>query len=57
MFVMFTDSNKLGMLMVGAMKPLIALLRSDNVEVQCNACGCITTLATNGKYISENIVM
>jgi len=50
----YTESNKLGMLMVGAMKPLIALLQSDNIEVQCNACGCITTLATNGEFMVEH---
>ena len=44
------------MLTVGAMNPLIALLQSDNVEVQCNACGCLTTLATNGKVMSENFI-
>jgi vacuolar protein 8 len=29
-----------------ALQPLISLLSSDSPEVQCNACGCITTLAT-----------
>ncbi len=35
----------------GAMAPLVQLLHSDNVEVQCNTCGCITTLATTGTLI------
>ena len=30
----------------GALGPLISLLSTRDVEVQCNACGCITTLAT-----------
>ena len=30
----------------GALGPLITLLSTKDVEVQCNACGCITTLAT-----------
>ena len=33
----------------GALRPLIALLNVDNPDVQCNACGCMTTLATVGE--------
>ena len=33
----------------GALRPLIVLLGVSSADVQCNACGCITTLATIGK--------
>ena len=32
----------------GALPALTGLLSSENVDVQCNACGCMTTLATSG---------
>ncbi|XP_052272427.1 uncharacterized protein LOC127872947 [Dreissena polymorpha] len=38
--------NRVTLVEAGALKDLIPLLYSDNVEVQCNASGCITTLAT-----------
>ncbi|XP_053383044.1 uncharacterized protein LOC123539888 [Mercenaria mercenaria] len=38
--------NRLILVDSGALKLLVPLLYSDVVEVQCNACGCITTLAT-----------
>ncbi|CAI7995373.1 Vacuolar protein 8, partial [Geodia barretti] len=39
-------SNKETIVQAKALQPLISLLSSDSAEVQCNACGCITTLAT-----------
>lgn len=35
---------------LGVVDPLVDLLNSKNVEVQCNTCGCITALATTGKH-------
>ena len=32
---------------LGGLKPLIRQMGSPNVEVQCNAVGCITNLATH----------
>lgn len=40
------ESNKETIVSSGAVKPLVKLLDVNNVEVQCNTCGCITTLAT-----------
>ena len=34
---------------LGVADPLVELLSSKNVEVQCNTCGCITAVATTGK--------
>ena len=33
----------------GCLPLLVKLLHSKIVEVQCNACGCITTLANTGE--------
>src|ERR1700755_842699 len=33
--------------MLGGLQPLIRQMMSPNVEVQCNAVGCITNLATH----------
>ncbi|XP_071503216.1 uncharacterized protein [Diadema antillarum] len=41
------ESNKSLIVKCGALPVLIKLLSSKNVEIQCNACGCITTLATS----------
>ncbi|XP_030830696.1 vacuolar protein 8 [Strongylocentrotus purpuratus] len=41
------ESNKSVIVKCGALPVLIKLLSSNNVEIQCNACGCITTLATS----------
>ena len=40
--------NKNAIVRAGALQALTACLSSDNVDVQCNACGCMTTLATSG---------
>ncbi|XP_072042149.1 uncharacterized protein [Amphiura filiformis] len=40
------DSNKVTIMQSGAIHVLIRLLKSPSREIQCNACGCITTLAT-----------
>ena len=44
--------NKHAIVAAGALNPLIILLGTESAEVQCNACGCITTLATTGLYMS-----
>jgi len=43
------EPNKNLIIEAKALCPLIALLSVDNADVQCNACGCITTLATVGE--------
>jgi vacuolar protein 8 len=35
---------------LGGLEPLIRQMLSPNVEVQCNAVGCVTNLATHGMY-------
>ena len=45
---LFPAENKMTIVRVGALQPLIYLLATESTEVQCNACGCITTLATTG---------
>ena len=42
--------NKLLIVKLGGLEPLIRQMGSPNVEVQCNAVGCITNLATHGEY-------
>ena len=39
--------NKVAIVMLGGLSPLIRQMMSTNVEVQCNAVGCITNLATH----------
>ena len=39
--------NKLLIVQLGGLEPLIRQMLSTNVEVQCNAVGCITNLATH----------
>lgn len=39
--------NKLAIVELGGLTPLIRQMNSPNVEVQCNAVGCITNLATH----------
>ncbi|KAK4703314.1 vacuolar protein 8, partial [Phenoliferia sp. Uapishka_3] len=39
--------NKLTIVQLGGLEPLIRQMLSPNVEVQCNAVGCITNLATH----------
>lgn len=41
--------NKLLIVKLGGLDQLIRQMGSPNVEVQCNAVGCITNLATHGK--------
>lgn len=50
--ICFVDSvpsaeNKLLIVRLGGLEPLIRQMLSPNVEVQCNAVGCITNLATH----------
>ena len=49
-FLNITDlaTNKVSIVRLGGLEPLIRLMMSPNVEVQCNAVGCITNLATHG---------
>ena len=39
--------NKVAIVLLGGLSPLIRQMMSTNVEVQCNAVGCITNLATH----------
>lgn len=39
--------NKVSIVTLGGLAPLIKQMNSSNVEVQCNAVGCITNLATH----------
>lgn len=39
--------NKVAIVLLGGLAPLIRQMMSPNVEVQCNAVGCITNLATH----------
>ncbi|KAJ9115085.1 Vacuolar protein 8 [Naganishia vaughanmartiniae] len=49
--------NKLLIVRLGGLEPLIRQMLSPNVEVQCNAVGCITNLATHGTWISLSCLM
>jgi len=40
--------NKLLIVKLGGLEPLIRQMLSPNIEVQCNAVGCVTNLATHG---------
>ena len=40
--------NKILIVKLGGLEPLIRQMLSPNVEVQCNAVGCVTNLATHG---------
>jgi vacuolar protein 8 len=42
-----TAENKVAIVTLGGLAPLIKQMNSPNVEVQCNAVGCITNLATH----------
>jgi vacuolar protein 8 len=42
--------NKLLIVKLGGLEPLIRQMLSPNVEVQCNAVGCVTNLATHGSW-------
>ncbi len=42
-----TATNKVLIVSLGGLTPLIRQMNSPNVEVQCNAVGCITNLATH----------
>jgi hypothetical protein len=43
----FLAENKVLIVQLGGLAPLIRQMMSPNVEVQCNAVGCITNLATH----------
>jgi vacuolar protein 8 len=45
----YLAENKLLIVKLGGLEQLIRQMGSPNVEVQCNAVGCITNLATHGK--------
>jgi vacuolar protein 8 len=45
--------NKLLIVKLGGLEPLIRQMLSPNVEVQCNAVGCVTNLATHGIPLSS----
>lgn len=42
-----SPANKVKIVRLGGLAPLISQMTSPNVEVQCNAVGCITNLATH----------
>ena len=48
---MLAADNKLLIVKLGGLEPLIRQMLSPNVEVQCNAVGCVTNLATHGDSI------
>lgn len=43
----YLAENKVSIVLLGGLAPLIRQMMSPNVEVQCNAVGCITNLATH----------
>lgn len=45
---LYLAENKLLIVKLGGLDQLIRQMGSPNVEVQCNAVGCITNLATHG---------
>jgi vacuolar protein 8 len=45
----YLAENKLLIVKLGGLDQLVRQMGSPNVEVQCNAVGCITNLATHGK--------
>lgn len=47
-FLFLIAENKLMIVQLGGLNHLIRQMSSPNVEVQCNAVGCITNLATHG---------
>ena len=42
---------------LGGLEPLIRQMLSPNVEVQCNAVGCVTNLATHGMSSSPDLIV
>lgn len=46
-FFSFKDENKALIVEMGGLAHLVRLLLSPFPEVQCNACGCLTNLATS----------
>jgi len=46
--VITSADNKLLIVKLGGLEPLIRQLLSPNVEVQSNAVGCVTHLSTHG---------
>ena len=48
---MLAAENKLLIVKLGGLEPLIRQMLSPNVEVQCNAVGCVTNLATHGMLL------
>ena len=49
----FSEVNKAILIDCGALPLLVKLLHSNVIEVQCNACGCITTLANTGEFLEK----
>ena len=49
----FAAENKALIVNLGGLPPLIKQMQSPNVEVQCNAVGCITNLATHEENKSK----
>lgn len=51
LYSVLAADNKLLIVKLGGLEPLIRQMLSPNVEVQCNAVGCVTNLATHGDSI------
>ncbi|XP_074656297.1 uncharacterized protein LOC141909649 [Tubulanus polymorphus] len=47
------ERNKVVVVACGALEPLVNLLSSADVEIQCHTCACLTTLATKDIYKEE----
>lgn len=47
LLTLLSAENKVLIVQLGGLPPLIRQMLSPNVEVQCNAVGCITNLATH----------
>lgn len=47
--------NKILIVKLGGLEPLIRQMLSPNVEVQCNAVGCVTNLATHGMSLLPSL--
>jgi vacuolar protein 8 len=55
LIIFLSADNKLLIVKLGGLEPLIRQMLSPNVEVQCNAVGCVTNLATHGSSSNQNI--
>jgi len=54
MLTLNAERNKHLIVELNGLELLVNLLQSSNTEVQCNACGCVTNLATLGNLGKKN---